>query len=372
MKTWIELNRAHLRHNLALFAELSNRPLMFIVKANAYGHGLKEVIEMTADMPQIGYYAVDSYAEAAIAKPLAAGKKIIVIGWEDHAEIIEMIRQNIEMIIPSVDYFNQVIQLAAALQKKALLHLKLETGTHRLGMSHTELMNIANAPQSANFQICGIYSHFANIEDTTDHSYADQQLAAYHQLVAKLNNESIIRHFSCSASTLLFPETYFDMVRIGISAYGYWPSKPTKVSYREQGKTSIELKPVLSWFTKAAQVKDTRKGEYIGYGLSYRTFSDSKMMVIPVGYYDGYDRRLSNCGNVMVKGVKAPLRGRICMDMAMVDVTHIQDIQTGDEVILLGANGKERITAEDTADLCGTIHYEFLSRLNPAIPRFIV
>lgn len=375
MKSYIEINSKNLVHNLRLFNDHTKKKLMFIVKANAYGHGLKEVIRITKDLAFIDYYAVDSLEEALTINEIDTKKKIVVIGWADREELKEMISNRFEIIIPSVDHLKKVKEIAKDLKINARCHFKLETGTSRLGMEPAEMIALFNGPADEYIDFTGLYSHFANIEDTTDHSFARGQLQIFNDVIAKIKGkrtDRLLKHFSCSASTLLFPETYFDIVRVGISAYGFWPSRETYISYIEKNKHRIELKPVLSWYAKVAQVKHLRQGEYIGYGLTYRTFSETKVAVIPVGYYDGYDRKLSNIANIIVRGSKAPVRGRVCMNMFMAEVTHIKNVQEGDRVILIGAEGDEKIDIDYLADLAGTINYEMVSRINPLIPRNIV
>ena len=410
MKSYIEINAENLLHNLQLFSHHTKKKIMFVVKANAYGHGLTEVIEVTKDLPFIDYYAVDSLEEALTIKKITGGKKILVIGWADRQELKEMIANEIEIIIPSLDQLKKVAEVARRLKTKARCHFKVETGTSRLGIEPAELLAVFDGRVYDYIEFTGLYSHFANSEDTTDHSFARGQLEIFNDVVKKIeprhnsapksentdskqkfyggagggfskepparrrqeNNAPLLKHFSCSASTLLFPDTYFDIVRVGISAYGFWPSKETYISYIEKNKSRIELKPALSWYAKVAQVKHLKQGEYIGYGLTYRTFSDARIAVIPVGYYDGYDRQLSSIANIIIKGVKAPVRGRVCMNMFMAEVTHIKDVKEGDRVILIGSEGKEKISADYLADLAGTINYEIVSRINPLIPRKVV
>ncbi len=376
MKSYIELDAANLVHNLQLFKEHTGKKIMFVVKANAYGHGLKQVIEITKDLPIIDYYAVDSLEEALTVRKIDTKKNILVIGWADQQELTEMIQQNFEIIAPSCEHLELVNQVAQKLEKKARVHVKVETGTSRLGMEPADVLALFHSPRHNFIEITGLYSHFANIEDTTDHSFALKQLNIFKNLVETLqkekNDSQLLKHFSCSAASLLFPETYFDIVRVGISAYGFWPSKETYISYIEQNGERINLKPVLRWCTQVAQVKQRRKGETIGYGLTYRTFSDARIAVIPVGYYDGYDRRFSNVANILVNGVKAPVRGRVCMNMFMAEVTHIPGVKEGDRAILIGREGEEGIDADYLAGLAGTINYEIISRINPLIPRIIV
>ncbi len=372
MKTHIEISARNLVHNLKLFKEHTGKKIMLVVKANAYGHGLREVVQIAKGLDFVDYYAVDCLEEALAVNKIDDRKKILVLGWADREELREMILKGFETIVPSLDYFRKVDQVSRELRVRARCQLKVETGTSRLGMVPGEVLEIMNNSNHDYIDIIGIYSHFANIEDTTDHSYAQHQLRIFNNLLEQVRANRVLKHFSCSASALLFPETYFDIVRIGISAYGFWPSRQTYISYIEKNKKRIELKPVLSWYAKVSQVKHLKLGEYIGYGLTYRTFSESKIVVVPVGYYDGYDRKLSNMSNIIVKGVRAPVRGRVCMNMLMAEVTHILEVREGDPVILLGENGEERIDADDLAELIGTINYEVVSRINPLIPRRIV
>jgi alanine racemase len=171
---------------------------------------------------------------------------------------------------------------------------------------------------------------------------------------------------------LLFNRTHLDLARVGISLYGLWPSKETFVSCLERGKPSLDLKPVMTWKTRIAQVKQVPEGEYVGYGCAWRATRTTKIAVLPVGYYEGYDRELSGLAHVLVRGKRAPVRGRVCMNMCMVDVTDIPGAALEDEVTLLGRKGDERITAEQLAAWRGTIAYEIVSRIHPSLPRVVV
>jgi len=372
MRTTIEINAAHLRHNLKVFKDNTKKKLMFVVKANAYGHGLKEIIEITKEMSAVDYYAVDSLPEAMVVRSIQQNKPILVIGWTDRDELEELLAQGFETVVPSGEHLRWVKQISKKLKRKALIHLKIETGTNRLGIDPGKAISLLEGLKENNIEIRGIYSHFANIEDTTDPAFAREQLALFNSVLPHLPSSRILKHFSSSASTLLFPDTFFDMVRIGITAYGYWPSRQTHALYLEKNKSVIGFKPVLSWHTKVAQVKEVKKGGAIGYGLTYKTFNKAKIIVVPVGYYDGYDRKLSNVSQVLVNGAKAPVRGRICMNMFMVDITHVKNVKVGDRVTILGCENNEKIDADMLAEWSGSINYEILARINPLIPRFVV
>lgn len=373
MKNWIEINSGNLRHNLSVFRDISSgKKVLFAVKANAYGHGLKEVVSITKDINTFDYYGVDSLVEALEVKKIDDSKRILVLGWLDQTELPEAISSGIEFVIPSIPFLKRAEQAAAERGYRGEGHLKVETGTSRLGINPEELIRFLRHYKLTHINLRGIYSHFANIEDTTDHSYAMDQLNRFKELLSQIDTSGMIRHFSCSASTLLFPETYFDMVRVGISAYGFWPSKQTYVSFSEKNGNDIDLKPVLSMKSRIAQVKELESGTPVSYGLTYKTFDRSVIVVIPSGYYDGYDRKLSNASNVIIKGRTAPVRGRVCMNMFMAEVTHLDDVSEGDIVTLIGKDGNEEITVDTLAELAGTINYEFVCRLNPTLPRIIV
>lgn len=372
MKTIIEINAANLLNNLELFKGFTKKKSMFVVKANAYGHGLKEIIEITKTASTIDYYAVDALTEALLVRSVQHKKPILVLGWTDQDELEELIANGFETVVPSIEHMQLIKHIAKKLNRKAFIHLKIETGTNRLGLEPGKAISLLEGIKKENIEIKGIYSHFANIEDTTDPAFAKRQLALFNSVLPHLPDSKILKHFSSSASTLLFPETFFDIVRVGISAYGYWPSRQTHALYLEKNKSKICLKPVLSWHTKVAQVKEVEKGAAIGYGLTYKTFNKAKIIVVPVGYYDGYDRKLSNVSQVLVNGVKAPVRGRICMNMFMVDVTHIKNVKVGDRVTILGIEKTEKIDADMLAEWSGTINYDILARINPLLPRFVV
>jgi alanine racemase len=371
MKEYIRINADNLLHNLMLFRRISGKPIMFVTKANAYGHGLREVIAITRSSPAVGYYAVDSLEEALIVHALQKKKPILVLGWTDREELKQLVAGGFETVVPSEDQLRLITRIAAKTGKKARIHLKIETGTNRLGMAPEKAVALLGKLDESKLEVRGVYSHFANIEDTTDPAFAREQLAIFRSVLPHFASRSVCRHFSSSASSLLFPETIFDVARIGISAYGYWPSRQTHALFLEKHKRGIELKPVLSWHAQVAQVKQLEKGAAIGYGLTYKTFSKARIIIVPVGYYDGYDRKLSNSSQVLVNGAKAPVRGRICMNMLMADVTHLKGVRTGDPVTLLGCEGREKIDADMLAEWSGTINYEFLSRINPLIPRIV-
>jgi alanine racemase len=368
-KTHIEISADNLNHNLREFFRITGKPLMFVVKANAYGHGIREVVKAVSDLEFIQYFAVDSLDEALQVKEADDRRRILVLGYASPEDIRDCIRKGFEFVIPSPAYLSRVRALAGEMKRPARIQIKVETGTSRLGMSPAEALECLRSSADSGLEITGVYSHYANIEDTLSHDYAREQLEKFRDFLGRVNTAGLLQHFSCSAAALLFPETYFDLVRVGISAYGMWPSRETYISYFALNKKKIELKPVLSWHSRVAQVKELPAGQGIGYGVTYRTFAPARVAIVPVGYYDGYDRRLSNAATVLIRGRRAPVRGRVCMNMIIVEVTHIPDVVQDDMVTLIGGSGKEQITADYLAEIAGTIHYEILSRIGSHIPR---
>jgi alanine racemase len=209
----------------------------------------------------------------------------------------------------------------------------------------------------------------------TEHHFAEYQLRNFGEAVRRLEEAGLqvpIKHTACTAAAILFPKTFFNMARVGIGLYGLWPSKETKISALQAGIDLNALDPVLSWKTRIAQVKTVKSGEAIGYGCTDVATQDIRLAVLPVGYYDGYDRKLSSTGYVLIHGRRAPVLGRVCMNMIMVDVTNIPQACLEDEVVLLGRQGENEISAETLAGKVGTINYEIVTRINPLLPRLVV
>jgi len=374
---WIEIDRSALIHNIHQFRKLigEKRKLLAVVKANAYGHGILAVskIALRAGADWLG---VDSLEEGLLLRKEGFNCPILTVGYISIENLKEAVINNLRLTVYNLETIGRLAEVCRQLQKKANLHVKVETGTFRQGLMGEDVLSfIRKVQEFPELVVEGVSSHFANIEDTTDHTYSQFQLENFEKAIRRLKRNKIeipIRHMSCTASTILFPQTYFDLVRAGIGLYGLWPSKETYLSCLLQKRQPLVLKPVLSWKTRVAQIKKVPKGSFIGYGCTYRTTRESVLAVLPVGYYDGYSRSLSNSSYVLIKGQRAPLRGRVAMDFVMVDVTDIPGINLEDEVILIGRDGEEAITADDLASLVGTINYEIVSRISPYISRIVI
>jgi alanine racemase len=376
--SWIEIDGNAVKSNLTKFIQLlpEQTKLLAVVKGNAYGHDMISIakIAIQAGSDWLGVFHL---GEAEELRQASIKSPILVLGYIPKSDLIEAIEIEARITVSSLDYIDHISQAAKKTGKKTFLHLKLETGTNRLGLSPKELeLAVNKIKQDQLLVLEGTHTHFANIEDTTEHDYAKGQLQRFEEMLdlIRTKDEPVpLPHTACTAAAILFPNTYFSMVRIGIGMYGLWPSKETYLSALQQGKREpLELEPVMSWKTRVIQVKEVPSGEYIGYGCTYRTTRKTTLAILPIGYANGYDRKLSNRGHVLIGDVRAPIRGRVCMNLTMVDVTDIERVCLEDEVVLLGKQGSEEITAEQMAGWAQTINYEIVTRAEPFGPRHLL
>jgi alanine racemase len=373
----IEVSRGALAHNIALFRRLLSpgTALMAVVKANAYGHGLQQVagVCVSSGVEMLGVHTAD---EVIALRRQGVSLPIMVMGYLAPKQVAEVVDPGVHVLLSSYQVLEALGAHGRRLGISPPVHVKVDTGTHRQGVNPGDVAALAAAARDAGLTVAGIATHFANIEDTTDHSYAYLQLERFREAVTAVQ-ERVGRvrwvHAACSAAALLFREADFGMVRVGISLYGHWPSKETYLSWLlEHGRDGVKLEPALAWRVLVGQVKDVEAGAPVGYGLTYRPTRASRIAVLPVGYAEGYPRALSNRARVLVHGRAAPVIGRVCMNVVLVDVTDVPDVRDGDVVTLIGSDGAERVTAEELAENAGTINYEILARLSPSLPRCVV
>ncbi len=374
--SYVEIDRYAIEENIKNLKNILNPGTVFapVIKSNAYGHGFHQILDILYEQ-KIRTLCVAFIEEALIVKEKYPDIHVICLGYVEMNDLKIAIEKGIELTVFNIDTLKRLSCESIKADKKSLVHLKLETGTNRQGFQENQVDDvIAILKIHKNLELKGVSTHYANIEDTTEHLYAKEQLKKFIELSEKIKtsiNSNFYLHTACSAAAILFPKTHFNLARIGISLYGLWPSKETYLSAQIIGK-EIDLKPVLSWKVKISQIKTIPSGSYIGYGCSYKTTSRSTLVYLPIGYYDGYDRLLSNKGWVLIKGERAPVRGRVCMNVTIVDVTNIPGVQLEDEAVLIGRQGKENISIETLAAQCSTINYEFVTRINPLIRRIII
>jgi len=370
---WIELDARAPEHNLAELRRGAAPGVLAcaVVKANAYGHGLAEMARL---VPSADWFGVNSLEEGLALRALGETRPVIVLGHTPVGSLRDAVDADLSLTVFNRETLDALGRLEA-LPRRARLHVKVETGTGRQGVLGADLEGyVRTLVATPNAFLEGLSTHFANIEDTTDHSYAEAQLERFAdalRTVERVSGRPPIVHTACTAAAILFPTTHFTMLRTGIGLYGLWPSRETRVSARERGGRVPDLRPVLSWKTRLVQVKELPEASYLGYGCSFRTTRRTRVGVLPVGYSDGYDRALGNRAHVLVRGRRAPVIGRICMNLCMVDVTDVPAARLDDEAVLLGSDGDESISAEAMAEWAGTINYEIVSRISPLVPRTV-
>ncbi len=362
----IEVDRQALVANMGVFRQLVRPParLLAVVKANAYGHGLLLAAEafLAGGADLLGVHSLD---EAARLRDGGFTCPIIILGPVTGGQAVQAARLGVEITVPSLAAARDLAGQADHLNGPLPVHLKVETGVNRQGVVEEEMEAVLGLLGSLpTVELVGLSSHFADIEDTTDHTFAHRQMDRfrnYRRMLAAAGHEEPAIHMSCSAALLLWEATHGDIARVGISAYGVWPSRETRVAVRQEGRPEAKLQPAVTWKCRVSQVRLVPAGETVGYGRAWKAMTDSRVAILPLGYSDGWPRALSGRAHVLLHGKRAPLIGRVCMNLCMVDVTHIPAVAAGDQAVLLGRQGDEVITAEMLADSLGTIAYEVLT-----------
>jgi alanine racemase len=371
---WIEVDTDALGANTRVLRELVGPDVLLapVVKSNGYGHGL-EIAARAFVGADADWLCVHSADEAERVHELGLDAEILQLGPVEPERVSRALRAGIHLTLSEPARLRQVLEIATAESVTARIHLKVETGTWRQGADAERLAQMLKLlAVHEHSELFGLHSHFANIEDTTKHEFAAAQILRYGELLQQAGDAGCpphLRHFASSAATLLFPHTHLDLVRPGIASYGYWPSRETLVSARATGADTVRLVPALTWKSVLTEIKPIAAGSFVGYGCTEKVEVDTRLAIIPVGYADGYRRAMSGHAHVLVHGRRCPVRGRICMNLIMVDVGHLGKVELGDEVVLLGVQGDEEISAELLAEWAQTLHYEVLAGLNPEIER---
>jgi alanine racemase len=357
--SWVEIDLAALRHN---FREASRRLdertfVVGVVKSDAYGHGMvpvsRELVACGA-----GFLAVSKYWEARELRESGIRVPILVLLGLESGDVEEALQQDIRPVLFRSDHARMIHSAAMHAGRRARVHVKVDTGMGRLGVPMDDVPAFLDEIAGLEgLDVEGVISHFA-VADESDKSYSGEQLECFRSVLQAFHQRGLdIRyaHISNSAGLLDLPHAHFQLVRPGIMLYG---SQPSSELLRP-----ADLKPVMTFRSRILQLKSMRPGCSVGYGRTFVTSAPTQLATIPVGYDDGYSRLLSNRGVVLIRGMRARVVGRVSMNMITVDVTHIPGVSQDDEVVLLGCQGDDRITAEELADLCHTISYEVYCNL---------
>ncbi|MBI5465934.1 MAG: alanine racemase [Candidatus Kerfeldbacteria bacterium] len=377
--SWVEISERALVSNIRAHRRLlgSDTKLLAVVKSNAYGHGLELVARVAQKSGQVDWLGVASLREAMALRQAGIRLPILVLSYYhplSQPELKDGIKHNVSFMVYELKALKTLAQVAQQVATCARVHLKLETGMARLGVSidkaKSYLRYILRSPY---LKLEGIASHFATAE-SRDQTFLKQQLNTYKKFIKQAGGlvpQDTLQHIAGTAASTAAPEARLSLVRLGIGLYGLWPSAANR-QFVQARHHRFRLQPSLTWKTQIIEVQDLPPGTAVGYDRTYVTGRATRMAVMPVGYWDGYDRALSNKGRVLIHGTLCPVIGRICMNIFMADVTGLKNVKVGDEVVLIGKQGRGELTADDMADKTGTINYEIVTRINPLLPRVLV
>ncbi len=377
----IELSQSALQQNINfLLKKLGPKPqFSAVVKANAYGHGIIEMVKMLEKCGVNHFSVASAFEGEEVHDTCSPDSTIMIMGILYDKDIEWAIENGIEFYVFNYDRLPLVLEIAKKLDKKALVHIEVETGTNRTGMSDRffkkSLTFLQKNKDHLTFQ--GLCTHLGGAESQSNLFRINQQKERYNEFLKECKKRKFMpryRHIACSAAVLAMPDTHYDLVRVGVATYGLWPSPDIYHQHLwDTGKTKdTPMRRIMTWKTDIMDLKTVTKGEFIGYGTAFQAPHNMKVAVIPVGYSNGYPRGQSNMGQVLIRGRKARITGLINMNLFMVDVSDIKDVAIGDEVVLLGKQKNSTIRISSFTNYTQLLNNEMLSRLPTAIPRVVV
>jgi alanine racemase len=353
---------------------------MSVVKANAYGHGLKEYAPL-AERCGVRHFGVFAATEA---ETLLGCKRpdtdVTILGLIDNEDLPWAVEHGVAFYVFNRHRLSGAVRAARKVGRPARIHLELETGLNRTGFNARALPALVDTlgQNADHLEVVGTCTHYAGAESVGNYYRIIQQIETFHRLVGRLQEQGVPvgkRHTACSAASLNYPETVLDMVRVGIAQYGYWPSRESRMFFLKQngrGRRASPLRRVLKWRSRVMDVKSVPSGEFVGYGNHYQTTRRTRLAAVPVGYYHGFARDLSNLGHVLIRGQRCPVVGLVNMNMMTVDITDNRLARIGDEVVLIGNQGDQEITVGAFGEMSQDLNYEVLVRLPAEIPRIVV
>jgi len=370
-KTWVEIKEKSVAHNIQSFKRLlaPKVKLWSVVKSNAYGHGLVPFSQLAALYGAQGF-CVDSVPEGLKLRENGIKKPILVLGPTLFPELHKnAAAHDISVTVSNFDALHAV----AKLPRPPSFHLKIDSGMHRQGFYANEIPQVIKIIKNKKLEfknaLEGVYTHFASAKDINYPTYTDLQFANFKKVLGTLECagfKNLVSHAAATGGTLVNSKYHLDAVRIGIGLYGLWPSKELFLQTK-----GITLKPVLSWHARISEIKMLKKGDFVGYDLAERVNGPTKIAVLPIGYWHGFPRALSGIGTILINGKAAKVMGRVSMDLVVVNANGIS-CKVGNRATIIGIQNGLNLSAFDTAQKMGTIHYELITRINPLIERVIV
>ena len=373
----IELSLDAMQHNFSFIKKFvkKNVRISSVIKGNAYGHGI-EVFVPAAEKCGIDHFATFSLDEAKRAAEVKRPEtELMIMGWIPEDEMVWVLQNKVQFWIFETSRLIYSLEMACQLGVKAQIHLEMETGMNRTGLNHADLEQVWPLLEQYRdfFNIVGICTHLAGAESIANHVRIQRQIKRFRVMVNLFRSRSYepdMVHVASSAATITYPAFQFDMVRIGILQYGYWPSKETFIHYISRRKDKKDpLNRIISWRSSIMAVKQVKQGEFVSYGTTYLATEDKTIAIIPTGYAHGYSRSLSNSGRVLIRGQRLAIIGMINMNMLIADISTLDKVVVGEEVTLIGEQEGATISVSSFSELSDQLNYELLTRLPAGINR---
>lgn len=378
--TTIELSQSALKHNVDFIRSMIGEQVIFssVVKGNAYGHGIEPFCRI-AQACGIRHFSTYSADEAYRVYQATEGNiPIMIMGYVSPDELEWVIAHELDFFVFEKSRLDEAVRVSKQIGKKARVHLELETGMNRTGFPVRSLGKLLGKIEEEKryLDFRGVCTHFAGAESVSNYFRVKNQQKKFRNVVRKLNTGQQappMIHAACSAATVRYPSTRYNMVRIGILQYGFFPSREILVYYlNKQKRYDYPLKRIITWKSRVMDIKTVKAGEFIGYGNAYFTNVPTKIALIPVGYAHGFSRALSNQGKVLIRGQRLNVIGIVNMNLLAVDVSQVPEVQKQDEVILIGNQGEAEISVTSFSDISNLLNYEMLTRLPHDIPRIVI
>lgn len=365
--TFAEVDLSAIAHNIRqIFNKVSPAKVMAVVKANGYGHGMVEVAQ-TALKNGASYLGVALMEEGEQLRQAGIDAPVLVFGGVLPGQSMSFIDNRLDATVGTRDAVESLRKAARALGKRVRVHFKVDTGMGRVGVDWRIAVDFLKQTTAIDeLDLIGIYTHFAT-SDERDKTFCKTQIERFKQVIKKVRENGIhihLVHAANSGAILDLPDAYFDMVRPGVMMYGYYPSAETS--------ESVPIRPAMTLKTRVLQISEIEAGMGVSYGRKFIAKEKTRIATLPVGYADGYNRLLSNCGQVLIRGKKYPIVGRVCMDLVMADIGTYSDVREGDEVVLWGRQGDEEVSIYSICEKLHTIPYEVTCWISQRVPRIYV
>lgn len=383
--TNILLDSSALRKNLRFLRRIIGPNTVFssVIKGNAYGHEIETFVPM-AESCGVRHFSVFSAGEALrTLRAATKDSRILIMGYIADDEVQWAVENGVSFYVFELDRLAAAERASRAIGKTAMVHLELETGMHRTGLEEREVDEAVDTVLAGSelIEVEGVCTHLAGAESIGNHVRIEEQLVRFGRICERLWHRGVrpgLRHVASSAALLTHPGTVMDMVRCGIAQYGFWPSTEVRMHHvlsgggASGGPARDPLRRVLTWKSRIMSLKDVEPGCFVGYGTSYQATRRHRIAAVPTGYFTGFPRDLSNKGHMLVRGRRAMVVGRVNMSMTLLDVTHIPGVERGDEVVVIGTQGRSTISVASFSDMADVMNYEALVRLPSEIPRSVV